>query len=671
MKMKKLKVVLLLVAVAATVFAQSIPTGSVTGVIRDAVSHVALKDVKVNLKNRGKLISSSATNASGQFDFKNVSVGTYSLEAISSGYDTLRMASLHVTEGNAGILHLELKPLQHVVTASPFSPANELNDEITSSPPASGYSMKKESLRSDKAAQNGRYAYTWTPNPYPRPCCPPPMPPLRPQLNTEEYQKIDDSEFKDAIHNPLSTFSIDVDVASYGNVRRFITQGSLPPKDAVRIEEMVNYFKYDYPQPEGHEPFSVSTEISTCPWNAGHRLIHIGLQAKHIAAEDLPASNLVFLIDISGSMDEPNKLPLLKKAFGLLVNQLRAKDRVAIVVYASTTGVVLSSTPGDEKERILDAIDNLHAGGSTAGGAGIQLAYKIARENYMREGNNRIILATDGDFNVGPSSDDELVKMIEERRDQGVFLTVLGFGMGNYKDSKMEKLADKGNGNYAYIDNILEANKVFVKELGGTLNTLAKDVKLQVEFNPGKEKGYRLIGYEDRALASEDFNNDRKDAGELGAGHSVTAMYEIIPAGSEENINGVDPLKYQKNADEVKPTVPFSNELMTVKFRYKEPKGDNSKLITHPVIDNHVDVKETSDNFRFAAAVAEFGMLLRDSRFKSNSSYKDALALARSAKGKDHDGYRAEFIRLVETAELLSKGSTRVVEDDDVYYRYK
>ena len=469
--------------------------------------------------------------------------------------------------------------------------------------------------------------------------------------NTEQYDFIEESGFKAVTDNPLSTFSIDVDTASYANVRRFLTRNRMPPKDAVRIEELINYFSYDYPEPQEETPFAVITELSVCPWNKDHHLIHIGLQGRKIKTANMPPSNLVFLLDVSGSMNSPDKLGLLKKGFKLLTEQLREKDRVAIAVYAGAAGMVLPSTPGNEKHTILKAIDNLRAGGSTAGAQGIRLAYKTALDNFIENGNNRVILATDGDFNVGVSSDGELVRLIESQRLKNIFLTVLGFGTGNLKDAKMEKLADKGNGNYAYIDNLLEAKKVLVKEMGGTLHTIAKDVKLQVEFNPAHVQAYRLIGYQNRRLNKEDFNNDKKDAGELGAGHTVTALYELVPAGAHESPAKVDPLKYQES--KIKPAALKSQELMTVKLRYKKPDEDQSALITHPVTAEHSDPDKASDNFNFSAAVASFGMLLRDSEFKGDSAYQAVLKLAKASKSKDNEGYRAEFIRLVEMAEML------------------
>ena len=470
-------------------------------------------------------------------------------------------------------------------------------------------------------------------------------------FNTEAYNRIYPNSFLDVLGNPLSTFSIDVDAAAYSNIRRFINQGDMPPKDAVRIEEMINYFTYDYPQPTSKHPFSINTEISGCAWNSNHLLAHIGLQGKRIEYEELQPNNLVFLLDVSGSMNQPNKLPLLKSAFRMLVGELRPQDRVAIVVYAGSAGLVLPSTPGNRKHDILDAISRLQAGGSTAGGAGIQLAYKIAQENFSKNSNNRVILATDGDFNIGMSSDGEMIRLIEEKRKGGVFLTVLGFGTGNLKDSRMEQIADKGNGNYSYIDNIHEANKVLVSELGASLVTIAKDVKIQVEFNPAEIQAYRLIGYENRILNKEDFNDDLKDAGELGAGHSVTALYEIVPKGVRFEQPNVDELKYQTT--DLEKSALKNNELMTIKLRYKKPDSDVSKLIVRTVTDDDLKERRPSENFNFSLAVAEFGLLLRDSQFKGNSSYKDVISRAKQSKGKDEAGYRAEFIRLVETAEML------------------
>jgi len=468
--------------------------------------------------------------------------------------------------------------------------------------------------------------------------------------NTESYGRIQENRFLSAATDPLSTFSIDVDRASYANVRRFINNGMRPPIDAVRIEELVNYFPYSDPEPVGDVPLAIRTEVAPAPWQPLHLLVRIGLRARSVDLLEAPASNLVFLLDVSGSMNSPDKLPLLKTAFRMLVGQLRPQDRVAIVVYAGAAGLALPSTPGDHKDEILSAIEGLDAGGSTAGGAGIRLAYKVAQENHIRGGNNRVILATDGDFNVGASSDDEMVRLIEEKRDQGTFLTVLGFGTGNLKDSKMEQIADHGNGNFSYIDNALEAKKVLVTEMGGTLLTVAKDVKLQVEFNPNRVAAYRLIGYENRLLADEDFNDDRKDAGEVGAGHSVTALYEVIPVGvdSPVTVSDVDPLRYMESG--VRPDDADSPELLFVKLRYKEPDGETSKLMDLPVLD---EKGTASEDFRFASAVAAWGMLLRDSEFCSGFTLSEVASLAKGSLGSDEGGYRSEFLRMVEAAQAM------------------
>ncbi|MBN2686070.1 MAG: VWA domain-containing protein [Pontiellaceae bacterium] len=468
---------------------------------------------------------------------------------------------------------------------------------------------------------------------------------LSPQFNTEQYDEVEELGFRAVLDHPLSTLSIDVDTASYANVRRFINEGRLPPPDAVRIEEMINYFSYDYPEPVGVDPFSINMELSKCPWNKDHRLALIGLQGKSVNLEDLPPNNLVFLLDVSGSMNTADKLPLLKSAMRMLVDELRLEDRVSIVVYAGASGLILK--PTSDKEAILEAINQLSAGGSTAGGAGIELAYKTAEKYFIEGGNNRVILATDGDFNVGVSSDGALVRLIEKKRESGVYLSVLGFGTGNIKDSKMEKLADKGNGNYAYIDSQLEAKKVLVNELGATLLTIAKDVKVQVEFNPSVVKAYRLIGYENRMLAAEDFDNDQKDEGELGAGHSVTALYELIPAGSDEEVASAGELAYQSR------NVLSSDDLMTVKFRYKQPDSDVSQLLVCSVKAQQLDGGYASDNLRFAGAVAEFGLILRDSKFKGDAALESVLQQAEISKGADVQGYRSGFIELVKRAAEL------------------
>lgn len=544
----------------------------------------------------------------------------------------------------------DIKSLQEVIVSG--------NDVMMQGRVAGVSVSSNVKTKAKMSAAGGTYATHMMP----APAMPPRMAPEAISDN-EEYKDEKEIGFKATDKDPQTTFSIDVDRAAYTNVRRFIMQnGQLPPKEAVRIEEMINYFDYNYAQPKGKDPINIETEISDSPWNKGLKILHIGLQVKTIPTDNLPASNLVFLIDVSGSMSDPNKLPLVKTAFKLLTDQLREKDKVAIVVYAGAAGLLLPPTSGKEKNKIKDALDNLSAGGSTAGGAGIELAYKTAFENFVKDGNNRVILATDGDFNVGVSSNDDLEKLIENKRKSGILLSVLGFGMGNYKDSKMETLSDKGNGNYAYIDNLLEAEKVFVKEFGGTLFTVAKDVKLQLEFNPKYVKAYRLIGYENRALANEDFKNDLKDAGEMGSGHTVTAIYEIIPAGVESAFLP-DKLKYQQLTNTVVGT--NSNEVCTVKIRYKQPDEDKSVQMETVVKDTNNALDKTSENFRFSVAVAEFGLLLRNSDFKGSANYEQIENLAKNAIGRDSEGYRAEFLRLVKTAKLLDKTENREVANKD------
>lgn len=471
--------------------------------------------------------------------------------------------------------------------------------------------------------------------------------------NTEAYDRIVENAFFRVADQPLSTFSIDVDTASYSNMRRFLNQGTLPPPDSVRIEELINYFTYDYPVPSEDQPFSVNVEIASCPWSPSHRLAKIGLKGYEIPRDERPPSNLVFLIDVSGSMKFPNKLPLVRQGMSDLVTQLDEYDRVAIVVYAGASGLVLDSTPcGRRRADILDAINALRPGGSTNGAAGIELAYGIAEENFIKDGVNRVILATDGDFNVGVTDRGSLLRMIEEKAKSGVFLSVLGFGMGNLKDATLEQLADKGNGNYAYIDTHAEARKVLVEQMVGTLITIAKDVKIQIEFNPAVAGAYRLIGYENRMLAAQDFNDDTKDAGEIGAGHSVTALYEIIPAGAAgaetAALPEVDPLKYQGPAR----ALIASDELMTLKLRYKSHDGDVSSLIEVPVVDEGAGLEEASPDFHFAAAVASFGMILRGSQYAGDTTLDGVRALAETGQ-RDGDEYRAEFVTLIDKASAL------------------
>lgn len=494
---------------------------------------------------------------------------------------------------------------------------------------------------------------------------PPPPPSMAPQAaagmpfyatpepNTESYKEIEENTFKTAQHTPLSTFSIDVDTASYANMRRFLNDGTLPPADAVRVEELINYFPYDYPQPNGDAPFSVTTEVGPCPWQANDRLARIGIKGKEIAATERPAANLVFLIDVSGSMQPENKLPLVKRGLRLLVPQLQAEDRLGIVTYAGSAGVALNSVRCTEgnKAKALQVIENLGAGGSTHGSEGITTAYRMVNEEYRKNAINRVILCTDGDFNVGVTNSDELVRMIREQAQKDVFLTVLGFGMGNLKDDRLEQLADEGDGNYGYIDSLTEARKALLEQMTGTLVTIAKDVKIQVEFNPARIAGYRLIGYENRLLADEEFNDDTKDAGEIGAGHTVTALYELVPAGQEVPGVNVDDLRYQTTT----PTeAAFEGELFLVKVRYKAPKTEESTLLTFPVRDSMDTLEGMSTDFQFAASVAEFGMLLRESEFINDVKYDDVIALANASRGVDEYGYRAEFVNLVRNAAALA-----------------
>ncbi len=610
--------------------------GNLKGKVTDT-SGKAVKGATVLVVQAGL---SAVTGSNGVYMVKGIASGSYTVRCSKSGYGSVFRKGVNLGDGT--------KTLNFKLGKKAVLKEEAAEDVVAPESGAMPAEMEGKRDRGVRRRKNKRAAGMMQPAMRP----PAPRPDKTPIVhNTESYDKIDENQFLGVKQNPLSTFSIDVDTASYANSRRFITkQNRLPPADAVRLEEFINYFNYDYPDATGKHPFAVSTELSDCPWNRDHKLVHIGLQGKKIDLSKLPNSNFVFLLDVSGSMNSPHKLPLLKAALKLLVRNMRSKDRVAIVVYAGAAGLVLPSTSADSGDKIISALDSLSAGGSTAGGAGIKLAYKIAQENFIKGGNNRIILATDGDFNVGASSDGEMTRLIEEKRKDGVFLTILGFGMRNYKDSKMEKLADKGNGNAAYIDSILEAKKVLVTEMGGTLFTIAKDVKIQVEFNPLKVKAYRLVGYENRKMANEDFNNDKKDAGELGAGHTVTALYELIPAGSKEEVPGVDELKYQKTRSTA---ASDSNEVMTVKLRYKKPDGDKSTLLEEPVKDDHVALSKSSQNFRWSAAVAMFAMELTGSKFKGESTWKMINKLAKGAKGDDKEGYRQEFLKILEQAELL------------------
>ena len=625
---------LVLVCLVATLAATQ-DRGTITGKITDA-GGAAMPGVTVTLSGPDK--RSTVTDSLGRFSFAGVLPGVYQLAAELSGFTPVRQRLVLGPGGTeVRVIVMTVGGLTETVTVTGQSAVVDK--------PETAYMMGVAGgVAGGIGAGLGAASEPYWPGRYHR------------DASTESYDKQDENPFRRVSADPLSTFSIDVDTASYANVRRFLNDGAMPPKDAVRIEELVNYFRFNYPQPTGDAPFSITTELAECPWNPRHRLALIGLQGRDIVEKETPARNLVFLVDVSGSMMSPDKLPLVRHGLRMLADVLTAQDRVALVVYAGSSGLVLPSTPGDHKSRIERALENLEAGGSTNGGAGIRLAYHIARENFIKGGVNRVILATDGDFNVGVTSQDELVDLIEKERESGVFLSVLGVGTGNLKDSTMEKLADKGNGNYAYLDSLHEARKVLVKEAGATLVTIAKDVKIQVEFNPNNVNGYRLIGYENRMLANQDFNDDKKDAGEIGAGHSVTAIYEIVPAGVE--FENVDPLKYAAPA--AAPARPpagnpaFANELVTVKLRYKAPDGNTSRLVSTVILDR---VQPLTANLGFASSVAEAGMLLRGSKQAGRGSYESAIARARKFRGDDPDGYRSEFIKLVELASSLKAQS--------------
>ncbi|OJV12754.1 MAG: hypothetical protein BGO21_03150 [Dyadobacter sp. 50-39] len=597
----------ILLAILLTAFAWQ-PDRIITGKVTDG-ANIALSGVSVSVQGSGY---KTVTDRSGGFSIK-VPAMARALVFAKNGYQRL---TVPISSDSV----LQVTMIQNA----------ELLDEAV----VTGQTIKmKKSLSFERVASA---AATFQGKP------------LHIAAPSESYKPINENGFLLVGQQPVTTFSVDVDRAAYSNIRRFLNNGQMPPKDAVRIEEMINYFDYNYPQPAGEHPIAIITETTDSPWNPDLKLVHVGLQAQTVSVKNLPPSNLVFLIDVSGSMNEANKLPLLKQAFKLLVDQLRAEDKISLVAYAGSAGLVLPPTSGNEKKTIKDALDKLEAGGSTAGGDGIELAYEIAKKNFLPKGNNRVIIATDGDFNVGISNESELQKLIEEKRKAGIFLSVMGFGMGNYKDSQVETLADKGNGNYAYIDNIQEARKEFVQEFGGTLFTIAKDVKIQIEFNPAHVQAYRLIGYENRALRNDEFSDDQKDAGDMGSGHTVTAIYEIVPRGIVTSFIGkIDPLKYQSNSQ---PAPGNSGEMLTLRVRYKRPDSEKSVLFDAPVKATSVEFDQCSENLRFASAVAEFGLLLRDSEYKGSATYSDVIKRARGAFGRDEEGYRSEFVQLVKAA---------------------
>lgn len=637
----RITLLLLLIVASLRLAAQ---TGTITGTIT-ANTHLPVASAVISLAQKNMIISTTYSNGQGRYSISNVKPGTYDIKVVATGFTNLVKNGITVTGGSTTKLDIVLQRRNIQPKPVRTGEGEVLHDELKSVQAVSAYSWHKDARKERHIAPSGAGAIYYSPADHLQ----------KPQFynpSEEIYKKNTENDFMNVKASPLSTMSVDVDRASYSNVRRFLNEGQLPPVDAVRVEEMINYFDYSYPQPTGKDPISINTELVACPWNNDHKLLRIGIQAKKINTDNLPPSNLVFLIDVSGSMESQDRLPLLIAGMKLLVNNLRAKDRVAIVTYAGNAGLVLPSTRGNQKQTILDALDKLHAGGSTAGGAGIKLAYKVARENFIDGGNNRVLLATDGDFNVGVSSDNELETMIVEERKSGVFLTCLGFGTGNYKDAKMEMLADKGNGNYDYIDNIQEAQKTLVSEFGGTLFTIAKDVKAQIEFNPGKVQGYRLVGYENRLLNAEDFKDDKKDAGDMGSGHVVTILYELIPTGIDSKyMRGTNDLKYQQPAA----TQHHTRELATVKFRYKQPDEHTSQEITHTIADNTIRTTDASDNTRFAASVAMLGMLLTDSQYKGTATYTDLIAMAEQSKSYDKEGYKAEFIRLAKAANALDK----------------
>jgi Ca-activated chloride channel family protein len=646
---RSLRAVALAVAVTsvgASALSAQLTTGTIEGHLRDSLTRRPIANAVVLILHSSY---SALTDSNGFYRIAKVPAGTYSLRAAFINYKAREVAGLRVLAGQTVTVDFLLDPSPITLNAIEVTAtANPLvgHDIVTTKQGVTGQMVTRlpvERIAQVLALQPGIVTGASTG----------PIPLGGGYPGGESYDRIFENPFLAASASPLSTFSIDVDHASYSNIRRFIANGQRPNKDAVRIEEMINYFPYDYapPRADDADPFSVTTELAEAPWNTEHRLLRIGLQARKIETATLPPGNFVFLLDVSGSMEPANRLPLVKSAMRLVVDQLRAQDRVSIVVYAGDAGIRLPPTSGADKITILDAIDHLFASGSTNGSAGLRLAYDVARESRIPGGNSRIILATDGDFNVGLSSDSDMEQLIEKERGDGIYLTVLGVGYGNLKDSKLEKLADKGNRNYAYLDNLLEAHKVLVQEMGGTLMTVAKDVKLQVEFNPATVQAYRLIGYEDRMLQAQDFNNDRKDAGEVGAGHSVTALYEIVPVGAKGSvIPGVDPLRYQAPAAQPVATT-HNGELLFVKVRYKEPDGDVSKLLTHTVVADRIS--SPSADFAFASAVAEFGMLLRDSEYKASATVDDVLARARESLGADPFGYRSGFVQMVEAYQKL------------------
>lgn len=645
-------------------------TGVLKGTTKDHQGQpIAFASVVVLQDNVQKAAVSS--DIDGNYEIHNMKPGSYVVKFLSIGYSTAVYTNIIIQEAKVTILDAEmdlavsLLDCIQISTSRPIVQKKDKTVTITSNSnivSSSGVNSNDGTINNTRGSRSGNTVFidgvrlrgvndlqqnlmiipgilSSTDDPL-----------SSTEPNNDQYEAFVENRFVSPFAAPLSTFSIDVDKASYTNIRRILNSGMLPDRNAVRIEEMINYFHYDYPQPTGADPFSINLEMSACPWNKKNHLVLVGLQGKEYAREELPPSNLVFLIDVSGSMSSPNKLPLVKTALKALVKELRKEDKVSIVVYAGNAGVVLEPTAGDQKDKINEALNKLSAGGSTAGGEGIVLAYRLAEEHLLKKGNNRVVLATDGDFNVGVSSDDGLVKLIEDKRKLGVYLTVLGFGMGNYKDTKMEKLSNKGNGNYAYIDSQQEAENILVSQFAGTMHAIAKDVKLQLEFNPAIVKSYRLIGYENRLLEDWEFDDDTRDAGDLGAGHTVTALYEVALYDAPLTRRSDDALKYQETGFSAAAT---SDEILTIKFRYKPPREETSQLITQVLKNEKKQFEDASDNLRFASAVAGFGMILRKSEFYNDLTMEVVLEIAKNSKGKDDDGYKSEFIRLVRTAQSL------------------
>lgn len=651
---------------------------TITGKMTDAKTGEAIAFGTVALYQKGVLIKGTETDIDGKYHFQEVKPGTYDIEASLLGYAAQKIQNVIIKAGKTNVIDFQLfddvvlLELGGEVRAFKV-PLIEIDNTIQGSTvtagrikklPAKGINSiqnkgshdEEVSIRGSRANETVYFidGVRVTGNIIPEN--------QHGSGNTESYAPIQENKFVNVQDESLSTFALDVDRASYSNVRRFINGGQLPPADAVRIEEMINYFVYDYPQPKGNDILGVTTHMTECPWNQGLKLLHVGVQSKKVDVKNLPPSNLVFLIDVSGSMAMPEKLPLVIASLKVLVNQLRPEDKVAIDTYAGSAGVALPSTFASEKQKIIDVLDGLQSGGSTAGAQGIITAYQIALDNFIPKGNNRVILATDGDFNVGLSDNRGLEKLIEEKRNSGVFLSVLGYGMGNYKDDKMQILADKGNGNHAYIDDMTEAVKVLGDEFGGTMFTLAKDVKFQIEFNPDKVRHFRLVGYENRMLEKEDFNNDAKDGGELGMGHQMTAIYELVLAEDQNGLLSVDPLKYRENP-KPKNKKQYADEWATIKFRYKDPDSSKSKKWEQVISGPVKPLDDLFEDVRFSVAVTYAGMLLRGISTLDSKSYEEMILLAASSKGKDADGYRAEFVRLMKTASELAQFKELVIKN--------